>query len=56
MCHAPEVGGGGKVGDAHSEIFQVALNLCLVEKSQVGMGLHVSKNKENWATKSLCSQ
>ena len=27
-----------KVGVAHSEVFQVALNLWLVEKLQVGMG------------------
>ena len=32
MCHAPEGGGNGKVGVTHSEIFQVALNLYLVEK------------------------
>ena len=38
VCHAPDGGGSGKVGVAQSEIFQVALNLCLVEKLQVGMG------------------
>ena len=39
VCHAPKGGGGSeKVGVTHSEVFQVALNLCLVEKLQVGMG------------------
>ena len=38
MSHAPKGGGSRKAGVAHSEIFQVALNLCLVEKLQVGMG------------------
>ena len=28
----------GRSGVAYSEVFQVALNLCLVEKLQVGMG------------------
>ena len=30
--------GSGKVGVAYGEVFQVAINLCLVEKLQVGMG------------------
>ena len=38
MCHTPKGGGSGKIGVTHSEIFQVALDLCLVQQVQVGMG------------------